>query len=45
MCIAGRVYLDFTKKGCNKGNGVKIIQEHYGITPQETVTFGMSVNV
>lgn len=44
VCIAGRMYLDFTKKGCNKGNGVKIIQEHYGITPQETVTFGNADN-
>lgn len=44
VCIAGRVYLDFMKKGCNKGNGVKIIQEHYGITPEETVTFGNADN-
>lgn len=44
VCLAGRVYLDFTKKGCNKGNGVKIIQEHYGIKPEETVTFGNADN-
>ena len=44
VCIAGRTFLDFTKKGCNKGNGVKMIQEHYGITPEETVTFGNADN-
>ena len=44
VCIAGRVYLDFTKKGCNKGNGVKMIQEYYGIQPEETVTFGNADN-
>lgn len=44
VCIAGQVYLDFTKKGCNKGNGVRIIQEHYGFTPEETVTFGNADN-
>lgn len=44
VCIAGRVYLDFTKKGCNKGKGVEIIQAHYGITPEETVTFGNADN-
>lgn len=44
VCIAGRVYLDFTKKGCNKGKGVSMIQQHYGITPQQTVTFGNADN-
>lgn len=44
VCIAGSVYLDFTKKDCNKGNGVSILQKHYGITPEETVTFGNADN-
>jgi hypothetical protein len=44
VCIAGQVYLDFTKKGCNKGNGVRMIQKYYGITPEETVTFGNADN-
>ena len=44
VCIAGKAYLDFTKKGCNKGNGVKILQQYYGITPEETVTFGNADN-
>ncbi|MFQ9514311.1 MAG: Cof-type HAD-IIB family hydrolase [Eubacterium sp.] len=44
VCIAGRVYLDFTKKGCNKGKGIEIIQQHYGITPEQTVTFGNADN-
>jgi hypothetical protein len=44
VCIAGQKFLDFTKKGCNKGNAVKIIQEHYGITKEETATFGNADN-
>lgn len=44
VCIAGRVYLDFTRKGCNKGKGVEVLQEHYGILPEETVAFGNADN-
>lgn len=44
VCIAGRVYLDFTKKGCNKGKGLEVLQEHYNILPEETVAFGNADN-
>lgn len=44
VCIAGRVYLDFTNKGCNKGKGLEVLQEYYEITPEETVAFGNADN-
>lgn len=44
VCIAGQWFLDFTKKNCNKGNGVRMMQEYYGITPEQTVTFGNADN-
>ena len=44
VCIAGSCYLDFTKKGCNKGKGLEILQKHYGITSEETAAFGNADN-
>ena len=37
-------YLDFTKKGCNKGKGLSLLQKHYGITYEETAAFGNADN-
>ena len=31
-------------KGCNKGKALSIIQEHYGINPEETAAFGNADN-
>lgn len=44
VCIAGQCFLDFMNKGCNKGKALAIIQEHYGIKPEETVAFGNADN-
>lgn len=44
VCIAGRVYLDFTGKNCNKGRALEILQKHYGITYEETAAFGNADN-
>ena len=44
VCIAGSCYLDFTKKGCNKGKGLSLLQKHYGITYEETAAFGNADN-
>lgn len=44
VCIAGLWYLDFMGKGCNKGKGLSVIQDHYGIKPEETVAFGNADN-
>lgn len=44
VAVAGRVWLDFTAKGGNKGNALAMIQEHFGITSEETVAFGNADN-
>lgn len=44
VCLAGDLYLDFMPKDANKGKGLSILQEHYGITPEETVAFGNADN-
>jgi hypothetical protein len=44
VCIAGGQFLDFMSKNCNKGSAVRVIQEHYGIKPEETVVFGNADN-
>lgn len=44
VTLAGDLFLDFMGKGCNKGNGLRILQEHYGVTPAETVAFGNADN-
>lgn len=44
VCLAGENFLDFTSKGCNKGKALSIIQEHYGIKPEETAAFGNADN-
>lgn len=44
VCIAGKWYLDFTQKGCNKGKALEILQKHYGISYEETVAFGNADN-
>jgi hypothetical protein len=42
--LSGKCFLDFTSKGCNKGKALSIVQEHYGIQPEETVAFGNASN-
>lgn len=44
VCLGGDCFLDFMNKGCNKGKALSIIQEHYGISPEETVAFGNADN-
>lgn len=44
VCIAGENFLDFMYKGCNKGKALSIIQEHYGINPEEMAAFGNADN-
>lgn len=41
---AGYLFFDFMGKGNNKGRGLSAIQEHFGITPEETVVFGNADN-
>ncbi|MDO4942643.1 MAG: HAD family hydrolase [Lachnospiraceae bacterium] len=42
--LAGAQYLDFVKKGCNKGYALSKIQDYYHIKPEETVAFGNADN-
>lgn len=44
VCLAGDLFLDFMNKGCNKGSGLKELQKHFGVTPEETVAFGNADN-
>lgn len=44
VCISGSCYLDFSGKDCNKGRGLAILQEHLGITYEETAAFGNADN-
>ena len=44
VALAGKVFLDFSAKGANKGSALSLIQEHYGIKPEETMTFGNADN-
>lgn len=41
---AGSMWLDVYKSGVNKGTAIKRLQEHLGITPEETMAFGDQQN-
>lgn len=43
-CLAGELFYDFMPKGCNKGKGLALLQEHYHISPEETAAFGNAPN-
>lgn len=40
LACSGFTYVDVMNKGTNKGNSLKMIQDYYGISPEETMTFG-----
>ncbi len=42
--VSGHEWVDFTAPGISKGVALKMIQERYGITKEETVTFGDQEN-
>ncbi len=44
VATAGDYFLDFMSQGSNKGSALKKVQEHYGISPEETVAFGNADN-
>lgn len=44
VVTSGVVWLDVYKTGVNKGSAVKHLQEHFGITPEETMTLGDQQN-
>lgn len=44
IAVSGDRWIDFNPKGIGKGTGVKFLQEHLGITPEETMVFGDNEN-
>ena len=44
LACSGFTYVDVMNKGTNKGNSLKMIQDYYGISPEETMTFGDNIN-
>ncbi len=44
IVISGDGWLDLMQKGSSKGNAIRIIQEDYGILPEETMVFGDHFN-
>lgn len=40
MAFGGKNWLDIMDKGISKGHAIKIIQDMYGIKPEETLVFG-----
>ncbi|MEG1293112.1 MAG: HAD family hydrolase [Clostridium sp.] len=44
MTISGDMWMDCMRKGVNKGEAVKTLQESLNITPEETMVFGDQLN-
>ena len=42
--VSGGIWLDVSHKLANKGQTLKVLQEHYGITPEQTMAFGDYLN-
>ena len=42
--LSGEIWVDFTHKLAQKGNALVKVQEIYGITPEETMSFGDYLN-
>ena len=43
-CMAGEEWVDFMDASVDKGNALKVIQKHLGVTAAETMTFGDNDN-
>lgn len=44
VCMAGEEWVDFMDKSVDKGNAIAFVQNYFGISPQETMTFGDNEN-
>lgn len=44
IAVSGDEWIDINPKGTNKGNGVKVLQQMFGVTPEETMVFGDNEN-
>lgn len=43
-CVAGEEWVDFMNLSVDKGNALKLLQEHFGISRDETMSFGDNTN-
>lgn len=44
VCLSGQNWVDFMNKGVNKGEAIKIIQESFNVSFDETMAFGDYLN-
>lgn len=40
VTASGKMWIDFNRQDVNKGIGIRLLQEKYGIKPEETMAFG-----
>ncbi len=40
VAIAGKLFLDITQAGANKGTAVKLLQDRFGVPAEQTLVFG-----
>lgn len=44
VCVAGEEWVDFMDKTVDKGNALRLVQQRFGIAPEETMAFGDNTN-
>ena len=44
LAAAGKEWMDCNPLGANKGTAIEFVQKHFGISPEETCTFGDNLN-
>lgn len=44
LAAAGKEWMDCNPFGANKGTAIEFVQKHFGISPEETCTFGDNLN-
>ena len=44
LAAAGKEWIDCNPLGANKGTAIEFVQKHFGISPEETCTFGDNLN-
>lgn len=44
LAAAGKEWMDCNPLGVTKGTAIEFLQEHFGISPEETLTFGDNLN-
>lgn len=44
VCMAGEEWVDFMDSSVDKGNAIRFLQEHFGVSYEQTMTFGDNEN-